>query len=317
MSQGDKSVRKPFAAWLRGKIEYHRDSFTPEDARQAAAVLAVLAIPKGNWNPNETPAEREERLGKVRAFVDALNPEASRSHAQDKLSTGGAACQHEAHVGSESVIGAGSGASRPAAAHPSTLSTTPQKPGEDRIDFDLEEYIAGLQWTDQATDHEKTLVIGNLRGMFAVIRERHNALAKMALGLADSVLQTTPSATPQKPGNPDLTDDEIEDLQPAVIKLLKEAALKYPCMDDAEFLNQVDCLFVMARRTLSAMRTCTFTIPCEPRVAEPCEPDVHPSAGGGRICRTCAGFGVDGQPLRCVRTGKNADENNRADRTTA
>lgn len=49
--------------------------------------------------------------------------------------------------------------------------------------------------------------------------------------------------------NPDLTDAEIDDLQPAVMKLLREAGSKYPCLDQSEFLNQVDCLFAQARRT--------------------------------------------------------------------
>lgn len=63
---------------------------------------------------------------------------------------------------------------------PATPRETPHE-----FDFSLEEYIAGLKWSDQATDHEKTLVVGNLRGMFAVIREKHNAfvLAARTLGV--------------------------------------------------------------------------------------------------------------------------------------
>lgn len=52
-----KAVRKPFAAWLRGKIEYHRGSFTAEDARQAEAVLTVLSHVE-----RITPAELEHLI---------------------------------------------------------------------------------------------------------------------------------------------------------------------------------------------------------------------------------------------------------------
>lgn len=64
------------------------------------------------------------------------------------------------------------------------ISPTPWETSHE-FDFSLEEYIAGLKWSDQATDHEKTLVVGNLRAMFAVIREKHNAfvLAARTLGV--------------------------------------------------------------------------------------------------------------------------------------
>lgn len=53
-----------------------------------------------------------------------------------------------------------------------------------------------------------------------------------------------------------LTEDEIEELQPAVIKLLREAGTNYPCHDESEFLNQVDALFVMASASLSLPSPC-------------------------------------------------------------
>lgn len=36
--------------------------------------------------------------------------------------------------------------------------------------FDIERYIAELPWSDAATDHEKTLVAGNLRRLFTVLQ---------------------------------------------------------------------------------------------------------------------------------------------------
>jgi hypothetical protein len=41
----------------------------------------------------------------------------------------------------------------------------------DNTPFDIEEYIANLDWSDLATDHEKTLVAGNLRRLYAVLRD--------------------------------------------------------------------------------------------------------------------------------------------------
>ena len=35
----------------------------------------------------------------------------------------------------------------------------------------VEDYIRGLQWSAEATDHEKTLVAGNIRGFYSHIRE--------------------------------------------------------------------------------------------------------------------------------------------------
>ena len=33
-------------------------------------------------------------------------------------------------------------------------------------DFDIEEYIRNLTWSDEATDHDKTLVAANLRALY-------------------------------------------------------------------------------------------------------------------------------------------------------
>jgi hypothetical protein len=35
----------------------------------------------------------------------------------------------------------------------------------------VEDYIRGLQWSPAATDHEKSLVAGNIRGFYSHIRE--------------------------------------------------------------------------------------------------------------------------------------------------
>jgi hypothetical protein len=51
-------------------------------------------------------------------------------------------------------------------------------PGELESDFGA--YIAGLRWSPQATDHEKNLVVDNLRSLFAVLCEKHNAFVRAA-----------------------------------------------------------------------------------------------------------------------------------------
>lgn len=42
--------------------------------------------------------------------------------------------------------------------------------------MDVEQYIRNLPWSERATDHEKALVEGNLRGFYAEIMTRGNEL---------------------------------------------------------------------------------------------------------------------------------------------
>lgn len=74
---------------------------------------------------------------------------------------------------------------------------------------------------------------------------------EQALGWMEQHLSMRSEIAPTGDANPDLTAEEMKELQPAVIKLLIEAGEQYPCHDESEFLNQVDCLFAMARRALS------------------------------------------------------------------
>jgi hypothetical protein len=48
-----------------------------------------------------------------------------------------------------------------------------------------------------------------------------------------------------------LTREQIEDLRPAVVQLLREAGRKYPCLDDDEFIAQVNDALDMALSSLS------------------------------------------------------------------
>lgn len=105
----------------------------------------------------------------------------------------------------------------------STKNATASAEGDSygRVDFSIEEYIAGLQWSPQATEHEKTLVVGNLRAMFAVVRERHNNYARAARDVAAGFKSY---------------DDEARSRQSATTDSTREAALKeafYACNDVA------------------------------------------------------------------------------------
>lgn len=72
MSGNEKAVRKPFAAWLLGKIEYHRKDFSPEDARHAAAVLAALSHNATPQAPCIARSDSPEVQGETRpASTDA------------------------------------------------------------------------------------------------------------------------------------------------------------------------------------------------------------------------------------------------------
>lgn len=63
---------------------------------------------------------------------------------------------------------------------PAPSADTPPTSALTDFDFSFEEYVNGLKWSDKATEHEKTLVVGNLRGMFSAIREKHNAFVLAA-----------------------------------------------------------------------------------------------------------------------------------------
>ena len=65
---------------------------------------------------------------------------------------------------------------------------------EAEIRFSFDEYVAGLTWSDRATDHEKTLVIGNLRSLYAAISEKHNAMVRRVLPILQAVADSPPPA---------------------------------------------------------------------------------------------------------------------------
>lgn len=46
--------------------------------------------------------------------------------------------------------------------------------------FDIEGYIRDLDWSPDTTEHVRTLVAGNLRTLFSVLRQKHNAAVREA-----------------------------------------------------------------------------------------------------------------------------------------
>lgn len=49
--------------------------------------------------------------------------------------------------------------------------------------MDIERFIRDLPWSDQATDHEKTLVEGNLRGLYSAMQDAVKPLYRAAVAV--------------------------------------------------------------------------------------------------------------------------------------
>lgn len=60
--------------------------------------------------------------------------------------------------------------------------------------MDIEQFIRDLPWSDQATDHEKTLVEGNLRNLYAAMVNAMRPLRAAAVELELLIDDQTESA---------------------------------------------------------------------------------------------------------------------------
>lgn len=60
--------------------------------------------------------------------------------------------------------------------------------------MDVEQFLRDLPWSDQATDHEKTLVEGNLRNFYAAMVEAVRPLRTAAVELELLIYDQTDSA---------------------------------------------------------------------------------------------------------------------------
>lgn len=79
--------------------------------------------------------------------------------------------------------------------------------------MDVEQFIRDLPWSDQATDHEKTLVAGNLRGFFADVAVATRPLFDAAVAIEQQIDEQSP---------PDGLIDHPDDHQIAVTLTLAE-----------------------------------------------------------------------------------------------
>ena len=57
--------------------------------------------------------------------------------------------------------------------------------------MDVEQFIRDLPWSEQATDHEKTLVAGNLRGLFAEVARATQPLFDAAVAMEQQIDEQT------------------------------------------------------------------------------------------------------------------------------
>jgi len=60
--------------------------------------------------------------------------------------------------------------------------------------LNVDEYISNLPWSLRATDHEKTLVAGNLRGFFAEIARATQPLFDAAVAIEQQIDEQSPTA---------------------------------------------------------------------------------------------------------------------------
>jgi len=60
--------------------------------------------------------------------------------------------------------------------------------------MDVDQFIRDLPWSDQATDYEKTLVAGNLRGFFSEVARATKPLFDAAVAIEQQVDEQSPTA---------------------------------------------------------------------------------------------------------------------------
>lgn len=58
--------------------------------------------------------------------------------------------------------------------------------------MDVDQYINNLPWSDHATDHEKTLVAGNLRGFFSEVARATRPLFDAAVAFEQQIDEQHP-----------------------------------------------------------------------------------------------------------------------------
>lgn len=112
----------------------------------------------------------------------------------------------------------------------------PQEGETHQFDFDFESYVGKLSWSDEATETEKALVVGNLRSLWAVLREKHNAYvlhARATIEQYERELNAALNATPQadsvhltSPHHTANRDQESVDTLLSELDALRERATK-------------------------------------------------------------------------------------------
>lgn len=73
--------------------------------------------------------------------------------------------------------------------------------------MNVEQYIRDLPWSDHATDHEKTLVAGNLRGFFAEVARATQPLFDAAVAIEQQIDEQT--LAEREAAGYDLPDDHV------------------------------------------------------------------------------------------------------------
>lgn len=86
--------------------------------------------------------------------------------------------------------------------------------------MDVEKFIRDLPWSEQATDHEKTLVEGNLRGLFAEMARATKPLFDAAVAIEQQIDEQT--LAEREAAGDELPDDHTVNV---VFKVSEIAAL--------------------------------------------------------------------------------------------
>lgn len=85
--------------------------------------------------------------------------------------------------------------------------------------MDVEQYIRNLPWSERATDHEKALVEGNLRGFYAEMQKATQPLFDAAVAIE---LQIDEQALAEREAaGEDMPDDHVVNVSLTVSEIAK------------------------------------------------------------------------------------------------
>lgn len=100
--------------------------------------------------------------------------------------------------------------------------------------MDVEQYIRNLPWSERATDHEKALVEGNLRGFYAEMQKATQPLFDAAVAIELQIDEQTLAErdTRPPPPEPKIMGEEVEEKRCDILEEIRDAKDGYVTRSD-------------------------------------------------------------------------------------